>query len=154
MHDIRTTRLHDERMSQSDQSSLGTRASLLGRLKNLEDQASWQQFFDTYWQLIYRLAVKAGLTDSEAQEVVQETVITASKHLPAFRYDPKVCSFKTWLLRLARWRIIDQLRRRLPSSEVVEVLAEDDTTAGAVLDRLTGGAAPELQQLWTEEWEK
>jgi len=141
-------------MSQTDNSSLATRASLLGRLKNAEDQVSWQEFFDTYWQLIYRLAVKTGLTDSEAQEVVQETVITASKHLPAFRYDPKVCSFKTWLLRLARWRIIDQLRRRLPSSEVVEVLADDDATVGAVLDRLTGGAAPDLEQIWTEEWDK
>lgn len=101
------TDLHDESRSQSDQSSLATRASLLGRLKNLEDQGSWQEFFDAYWQPIYGSAVKAGLTDSEAQDVVQETVITASKHLPAFRYDPKVCSFKTWLLRLARWRIIE-----------------------------------------------
>src|SRR5215813_15103282 len=126
MPDIRTVRLDDESMSQSDQSSLATRASLLGRLKNLEDQTSWQEFFDTYWQPIYRLAVKAGLTDSEAQDVVQETIITASKHLPAFRYDPKVCSFKTWLLRLARWRIIDQLRKRLPLRLVAVAAADDD----------------------------
>src|SRR5215831_9811818 len=126
MHDIRTVRLDGESMSRSDQSSLATRASLLGRLKNLEDEVSWQQFFDTYWQLIYRIAVRSGLTDSEGQDVVQETVITASKHLPAFRYDPKVCSFKTWLLRLARWRIIDQFRKRLPAAQVVEVVAEDD----------------------------
>src|SRR5215475_12422525 len=130
---LRTARLDGESMTQSDPSSLATRASLLDRLKNLEDQVSWQEFFDTYWQLIYRLAVKAGLTDSEAQDVVQETVITASKHLPAFHYDPKVCSFKTWLLRLARWRIIDQFRKRLPAAQVVEVVAEDDATAGAVL---------------------
>jgi RNA polymerase sigma-70 factor (ECF subfamily) len=126
----------------------------LGRLKNLEDQASWQEFFATYWQLIYGIALKAGLTDAEAQDVVQETVITASKHLPAFRYDRKVCSFKTWLLRLARWRIIDQLRKRLPVSQVVEAIAEDDATAGALLDQLTGGAAPDLERIWAEEWEK
>src|ERR1051326_6978214 len=101
-------------MSQTDKSSVATRASLLGRLKNLEDQASWQEFFDTYWNLIDSIALKAGLTDVEAQDVVQETIITACKHLPAFRYDPKVCSFKTWLLRLARWRSIAQLRKRLP----------------------------------------
>lgn len=141
-------------MSQSDQSSLATRASLLGRLKNLEDQASWQEFFNTYWQLIYGLAIRAGLTDPEAQDVVQETVITASKHLPAFRYDPNVCSFKTWLLRLARWRIIDQLRRRLPTCEGVETVAPDDATAGALFDGLTGGAVPDLEQIWEEEWRK
>src|SRR5262252_4164285 len=124
MHDSQPIGLRYENMSQCDQSSLATRASLLGRLNNLDDQASWQEFFDTYWQLIYGLALKAGLTDAEAQDVVQETVITASKHLPAFRYDPKVCSFKTWLLRLARWRIIDQLRKRLPASQNVEAVTE------------------------------
>ena len=141
-------------MSQSDNSSLATRASLLGRLKNLEDQVSWQEFFDTYWRLIYGVALKAGLTDAEAQDVVQETVISAAKHLPGFHYDPKVCSFKTWLLRLARWRIIDQLRRRLPAGQVVEAVVEDDATATALLDRLTGGVAPDLEQIWTEEWGK
>jgi len=40
----------------TDDDSIATRASLLGRLKDREDQASWQEFFDTYWQLIYRVA--------------------------------------------------------------------------------------------------
>ena len=30
-----------------------TRKSLLDRLKNWGDDASWQDFFDTYWKLIY-----------------------------------------------------------------------------------------------------
>src|SRR5579862_1370458 len=51
MHDIRPIGLRYESMSQSDQFSLATRASLLGRLKDLDDQASWQEFLDTYWRL-------------------------------------------------------------------------------------------------------
>jgi RNA polymerase sigma factor (sigma-70 family) len=154
MHDIRTVIIGDEAMSPSDNSSLATRATLLCRLKDLGDQASWQEFFDAYWRLIYDVGLKAGLTEPEAQDAVQETIITAAKHLPAFRYDPKVCSFKTWLLRLARWRIIDQLRKRLPIGQAIEAAAEDDATATAVLDRLTGGFAPDLEQIWREEWEK
>ncbi len=141
-------------MSQTDESSLATRASLLGRLRDLQDQVSWQEFFDTYWQLIYRVALRAGLRDAEARDVVQETVITAAKHLPTFRYDPKVCSFKTWLLRLTRWRIIDQLRKRLPVDRHLEVAAEDDTTATALLDQLSGGVAPDLERAWSDEWEQ
>lgn len=153
--DIWAANFANASMSQSDDSSLATRASLLGRLKNLDDCASWQVFFDTYWQLIHRVARKAGLTDAEAEDVVQETVITAAKHLPNFRYDPKVCSFKTWLLRLTRWRIIDQLRKRLPVSQWGdETMKEDDATATAMLDQLTGGAAPDLEGVWSTEWEK
>ena len=40
-------------------------------------------------------AIQAGLTDTEADQVVQETLIAVSRHLPEFRYDPKVCRFKT-----------------------------------------------------------
>src|SRR5262245_28103531 len=67
---------------------LPTRWSLLSRLKNWDDQASWQEFFDTYWKLIYGVAIKAGLTDAEAQDVVQETVITVAKNLEQFKMDP------------------------------------------------------------------
>ena len=52
-----------------------TRRSLLSRLRSRDDQACWQQFFGTHGRLIYHLAVKASLTDAEAQDVVQDTII-------------------------------------------------------------------------------
>ena len=57
------------------------RASLLGRLKDWEDQTSWREFFDTYWRLIYTVARKAGLTAAEAQDVVQDTSLVVAKKL-------------------------------------------------------------------------
>jgi hypothetical protein len=71
-----------------------TRATLLGRMKNLDDQASWQEFFEIYWRLIYGFARKAGLNDAEAQDVVQETMVAVSKQMPRFTYDPAVGTFK------------------------------------------------------------
>jgi RNA polymerase sigma-70 factor (ECF subfamily) len=133
----------------SDDDSIATRASLLDRLKDREDQASWQEFFDTYWQLIYRVAKKAGLTDAEAQDVVQETVISVSNKLPGFTYDPKVCSFKTWMLRLTRWRIIDTFRKRLPQNA-----SNGDGTATSPLERIPDESSLNLDALWDEEWKK
>ena len=89
-----------------------TRATLILRLKNWQDQASWQEFFDTYWRLIYGVARKSGMTDSEAQDVVQETMLAVAKHMPKFTYDPSIGSFKAWLLNMTRWRILDQFRKR------------------------------------------
>src|SRR6266481_3693556 len=89
-----------------------TRWTLIGRLKNWDDQESWRDFFDTYWKLIYGVARKSDLTPSEAQEVVQETVISVSKKINDFKADPAYGSFKSWLLNLTRWRIIDQVRKR------------------------------------------
>ena len=91
---------------------LPTRYSLLSRLQNWEDQESWQAFFDTYWRLIYSVALKSGLTQTEAEEVVQETIICVAKHIQKFERDPQRGSFKGWLCHLTRWRIADQLRKR------------------------------------------
>ena len=46
------------------------------------------------WKLIYGVARKAGLTDVEAQDVVQETMASVAKHMPTFKYDPVIGSFK------------------------------------------------------------
>ena len=72
----------------TDNEFIPTRRSLLGRLKNWDDLASWQEFFDTYARLIHRVAVKAGLNDAEAQDVVQETIIIVARKIPGFKYDP------------------------------------------------------------------
>jgi RNA polymerase sigma-70 factor (ECF subfamily) len=128
-----------------------TRRSLLIRLKNWDDQEAWRAFFDTYWKLIYNAAIRAGLNEAEAQDVVQETVIGISRRIPEFVYDPAKGSFKTWLMRQTTWRIAGQLRKRLP----VEAAPATPRTAGrtTAMERVPDPAIPALESLWDEEWE-
>ena len=76
---------------------LPTRRSLLGRLKHWRDDRSWQEFFDRYWRLIYSVARKAGLSSHEAEEVVQETMVSVAKRMKDFHYDPARGSFTSRL---------------------------------------------------------
>src|SRR5208283_2715007 len=131
-----------------------TRATLLERLKNWQDQSSWQDFFDTYWKLIYGVALKGGLTAAEAQDVVQETMISVAKHMPTFEYDPAIGSFKTWLLNMTRWRITDQLRKRGPAFAASHSGSEDTATRTRTVDKIIDPAGPALDALWDAEWEK
>src|SRR5215475_6966835 len=89
-----------------------TRASLLDRLKDLGDQASWNRFYEIFHDLIFSVARRAGLNEAEAGEVVQDTLISVAKKMPGFTYDPATDSFKGWLLTVTRWRIRDQLAKR------------------------------------------
>ena len=65
---------HDHRriMKAATDELIPTRHSLLRRMKNWEDQASWEEFFETYWKLIYGVAIKAGLREVEAQDVFKK----------------------------------------------------------------------------------
>jgi len=58
-----------------------TRLSLLSLLKRWDDHGSWREFFDTYWKFLYCVVVKAGLSDEDARDVVQETVVAVAKGL-------------------------------------------------------------------------
>ena len=134
-----------------------TRASLLSRIKNWEDRESWQDFFDTYWGLIYGTARKAVLSDAEAQDIVLETVISVAKNVEGFKYDPTVCSFKSWMLQLTRWRIINQLKKRgAKAARLVTAgypdLARNDETA--MIDRIPDPGGDGLEAIWESEWEK
>jgi RNA polymerase sigma-70 factor (ECF subfamily) len=137
---------------------LPTRKSLLTRLKDWEDDESWKTFFDMYWKLIYCAATRAGLKDEEAQEVVQETVIRVSKSIKTFKYRPENGSFKAWLLRLTRWRIQDQFRRRQNG-----LVLADDRKPERVTNALDDMPAPDFEEAelehcvpeasWDEGWE-
>jgi len=132
-----------------------TRTTLINRLKDWRDQESWQEFFDTYWKLIYSVARKSGLTSAEAQDVVQETMFSTAKHLPNFQYDRKKGSFRAWLLTMTRWRIADQLRQRSlvsglrsPSKDAL------DPSASVPLESVPDRADLDVDAIWDEEWKK
>ena len=98
------------------------------------------------------------MTEDEAQEVVQETLIAAAKHVPQFRYDPKVCSFKTWLLNLSNWRVQDQLRKRqAPTAPRPIRRGIDDLEGGenrtATIERVPDPAGAQLEAVWDKEWQ-
>lgn len=133
---------------------LPTRPSLLSRLKDLDDQESWRDFFDSYWNLIYRMALRSGLTESEAQDVVQETVITVSKNIQQFQYDPARGSFKGWLLQTTRWKIMDEFRKRakLPAQNAPP--DADNARRTDLIERVPDPAGHDFDKAYEEEWQK
>lgn len=135
-----------------DDELIPTRTTLLARLKDWQDQSSWQDFFDTYWQLIYGVAVKGGLTETEAQEAVQETMISVARQMPSFKYDRKNGSFKAWLMNTTRWRIADQFRKRQHWG--TSSASADGDAKEQPLDELIEQAAENVERVWEEEWEE
>src|SRR5262245_51242997 len=152
-----------------DEELIPTRASLLARIKDPNDGASWQEFHDTYRRLIFGVACKAGLNEAEAQDATQDTLVAVAQNIGEFRYEPKRCSFKTWLMMIARQRIIWQLRKRKgvgglqPSAAEgtgrspaarMSALRDDDTARTGTVERMPDPETLNLDALWDAEWKQ
>lgn len=141
-----------------------TRRSLLSRLKRWDDQQSWREFLDLYGPLIRRVGLKAGLSDPEAEDVIQDTLLIVAKKMPDFHYDPARGSFKSWLLLIVRRRIEKQLKKRIPYSgasgarnsgaEGRSESVPEDTRRTATVERVPDPAGFDLEAVWDAEWEK
>jgi RNA polymerase sigma-70 factor (ECF subfamily) len=132
--------------------SLRTRASLLSRLKNWEDADSWQDFANTYERLVYTTAIRSGLTDAEAKDVLQEVLLSVAKRIDEFKSDPTRGTFKGWLLNLTRWRITDQVRKRsVASAERGKHKAPDETAA---IERIPDRSGDMMEHIWESEWKQ
>jgi len=138
----------------SEADSLPTRASLLSRLRDLGDSDSWRTFFETYWRLLYNVARKSGLSDDQAQDVVQETVIAVARKMPEFRYDPAKGSFKQWLLLITRRRIHDHLRRLYRALPVAEGRPEEVGRGAEDVPAPEPAPDAQIDAAWEHEWQE
>jgi RNA polymerase sigma-70 factor (ECF subfamily) len=130
-----------------------THWSLIGRLKDLDDQQGWRQFYDTYWRLVFGVAIKSGLTEAEAQDVVQDTMVSVSQKMPQFKAEPQAGSFKGFLLAITRRRIVDQFRKRSPQAAAGDGRS-DETARTSTIETIADPASLNLDAVWNLEWEK
>jgi RNA polymerase sigma-70 factor (ECF subfamily) len=93
-------------------STLHTRPSLLVRLRDARDEASWRTFVDTYGPLLYRWCRRQGLQDADAADVGQEVLAEVARSIRTFEYQPQRGRFRDWLGTLTRRRLIRFLEQR------------------------------------------
>ena len=83
--------------------------------------------------------------DVEAQEVLQETLLSVAKKIAGFNYDANVGSFRNWLLQITKRRVVDQFRKRRPQTQ--------NATDGATnIEQIPDPTGHGFEALWNEEW--
>ena len=129
---------------------LETRSSLIQRLKATINGESWEEFFYTYWELIYNVARRAGLSEADAQDIVQETILKVHNSLDRFEYNRKRGTFKGWLRTVTRSRLNDFFKKQQRRPALNQPLEE----AADELQNLEDPEGPEIEKIWDEEWNR
>ncbi|MBM3901862.1 MAG: hypothetical protein FJ379_07215 [Verrucomicrobia bacterium] len=89
-----------------------TSATLINRVKDLDDDDGWRQFYDRYRSLVLNIARQRGLTTAEADEVGQEVFSRVARNMGLFATGGRPGAFRRWLGQLTMWCAIDAQRRR------------------------------------------
>jgi len=98
-------------------------ADLVARLQ-AGDQAAYAQLVEEHAGKIYRLALRLMGNEADAEDVLQETFLSAFKSMDRFEARS---SLSTWLYRIASNAALMRLRRKEPEQvSVDEPLERDD----------------------------
>jgi RNA polymerase sigma-70 factor (ECF subfamily) len=89
-----------------------THPSLLVRLANRDDRVAWEEFTRMVTPVLRRIAVSRGLQSLDADELVQEVLVSVMHAIDSFEPSSRRGSFRGWLLTVARNAAINKLSRR------------------------------------------
>jgi len=137
-------------------SSLHTRPTLLFRLRNWSDEASWAEFYRLYYSFVFGFARRSGLKHADAEEVTQDVFKRVAETIHQFESDPNRGTFRGWLLNLTRWRIADKFRAAQPHEpQAPSAQPADATDRTATIERLPDEAlVAASENVWEGEWQR
>jgi RNA polymerase sigma-70 factor (ECF subfamily) len=136
--------------------SVQTRPSLLFRLRDWQDAASWEEFYRLYHKLVFSLALRSGLARAEAEEVAQDVFKRVAETIHEFESDPARGSFRGWLMNLTRWRITDKFRERARLDRLRAAPGPgSDGDRTSTINRVPDQTAPAgaHDPAWENEWQ-
>jgi RNA polymerase sigma-70 factor (ECF subfamily) len=74
-----------------------TPLSLLERLRQSPDDASWRRLFDLYTPVIHGWLQRQGLSSTDADDVAQEISAAIVRDLPSFDHSGRRGAFRLWV---------------------------------------------------------
>ncbi len=126
-----------------------THATLLARLGGVEDSGrAWGEFLDRYGELMRGFCRRHDLQPSDQDDVLQDVLLSLSRAMPGFRYDPAIGKFRSYLKTVVLHAIYKKLCQRKPG------VALDDVGSVAAAEAATAGGDPATDATWEQEWRR
>ena len=106
-----------------------TNESLILRVKDPTDAASWSVFLSIYRPVVIRMACGLGLQHADADDLAQQVFLSVVKAIEFWEPEAHQPPFRAWLARITRNAIVNALTRRKPdaaggSTSVQELLCD------------------------------
>ena len=125
-----------------------TRETLLEKIKNQHDEASWEDFVYHYSGYIYNVVRRMNLNHHDAEEIVQTVNLKVWSKIQDFNYDSSKGRFRGWLCTVTSNEVKMFLRKK--KRRIPEIKRNDDDSNEYYLEQIS---MPDINSLINEEWE-
>ena len=127
--------------------SAETSISLLERVRERGDEASWRTLVEIYTPLIRGWLNRHAGLDADAEDVIQDVLAVVVRRIPEFHREPRVGAFRAWLRTIT----INCFRDAWKSRRRVKPAA--DSRVDEFLQQLADPASG-LSRVWDEEHDR
>lgn len=93
-----------------------TNESLILRVKDPTDAASWSDFLAIYRPVVVRMACARGLQHADADDLAQQVFLAVARAIEDWEPDALQPPFRVWLSRITRNAIVNALTRKKPDT--------------------------------------
>jgi RNA polymerase sigma factor (sigma-70 family) len=124
-----------------------TRATLIQRVQNQQDEQSWAEFVHVYRRYIYAIIRSMNISEHDTEDILQQVLINLWNSLPKMDYE-KINRFRSWLSTVTKNCVTDFIRKRTREAKRLEKAGQDDTLTYLKAIRL-----PEIDSIAEREWE-
>ena len=83
-----------------------TNITLLMRVRDHGDQASWAAFAEVYTPLLYAYCQKRSISPADTSDIIQEVMRAVAGAIQSFDYDPSKGRFRGWLFTILHMKSV------------------------------------------------
>jgi RNA polymerase sigma factor (sigma-70 family) len=123
---------------------------LLQFKKNSVSRQPWGQFQVIYGQVIKGYAMKIGMSSSQSDDILQETLIAMTNILPRFEYDPQKGKFRNFLLTVVHRKALAVMRKTQREKCVSLEEKNTDHRTGELEDETSAIIEKKHEEYWQE----
>jgi RNA polymerase sigma-70 factor (ECF subfamily) len=127
-----------------------TSPSLVARLRDRQDHATWAAFVELYAPVVFAFTRKRGLQDADAADLTQDVLRSIVGAITRFEYSRARGGFRAWLFHITRNHLRSFHRR---AARLDRLTAGPPGVGPVNLDELPGGE-DDLEAVWETEWRR
>jgi RNA polymerase sigma-70 factor (ECF subfamily) len=111
------------------------------------DRAEFARLVETYYPMIYRVALRLTGNAQDAEDILQETFIKAYRHLDGFE---ERSSLSTWLYRIATNEALMLMRKQMPGQVSMDEPVQNEEGEQEPMDVVDWCCLPEEEFMSAE----